>query len=83
MLKESEMTENNGGRMALLWRGDREARRGATPRSNRYHRVFEELAALGIQAEPAVYDAHDSPHFQLPFYRARPTGTLPDATYCS
>jgi hypothetical protein len=56
MLKESEMTENNGGRMALLWRGDREARRGATPRNNRYHRVFEELAALGIQAEPGVYD---------------------------
>jgi hypothetical protein len=26
---------------------------------------------------------HDSPHFQLPFYRAQPAGTLPDATYCS
>ncbi|MEA3142155.1 MAG: hypothetical protein QOK23_4324, partial [Gammaproteobacteria bacterium] len=23
--------------------------------------------------------AHDSPHFQLPFYRAQPAGTLPDA----
>src|SRR6185437_11929811 len=31
-------------------------RRDATPQNNRFHRVFEELAALGIAAEPAVYD---------------------------
>jgi hypothetical protein len=33
-------------------------RRGATqtPQNNRFHRVFEELAAGGIEAEPAVYD---------------------------
>ena len=31
------------------------SRRTATPRNNRFHRVFEELAALGIHAEPAVY----------------------------
>ena len=37
-------------------RGDREARRAATPQNNRFHRVFEELAAIGIHAEPAVYD---------------------------
>src|SRR5882757_4683156 len=43
-------------RIAVLWRGDREARRTATPQNNRFHRVFEELAALGIDAEPAVYD---------------------------
>jgi hypothetical protein len=43
-------------RIAVLWRGDREARQAATPQNNRYHRVFEELAALGIDAEPAVYD---------------------------
>jgi hypothetical protein len=42
-------------RIAVLWRGDREARQAATPQNNRYHRVFEELAALGIHAEPAVY----------------------------
>jgi hypothetical protein len=42
-------------RIAVLWRGDREGRRAATPQNNRYHRVFEELAALGIYAEPAVY----------------------------
>ena len=35
-------------RIAVLWRGDREARRAATPQNNRYHRIFEELAALGI-----------------------------------
>src|SRR5690349_7349857 len=43
------------GRLALLWRGDREARANATPANNRYHRIFEELAARGIHAEPAVY----------------------------
>src|SRR3954447_11482536 len=42
-------------RVAVVWRGDREARRNATPQNNRFHRVFEELAALGIHAEPAVY----------------------------
>lgn len=42
-------------KVAVVWRGDREARRNATPANNRFHRVFEELAAVGIQAEPAVY----------------------------
>ena len=43
-------------RVAIVWRGDRDMRRAATPQNNRFHRVFEELAALGIGAEPAVYD---------------------------
>src|SRR5277367_4870059 len=43
-------------RVAIVWRGDREARRTATPQNNRFYRVFQELAALGIHAEPAVYD---------------------------
>src|SRR5918912_2299575 len=43
-------------RIAVLWRGDREARQAATPHKNRYYRIFEELAALGISAEPAIYD---------------------------
>ena len=43
------------GRVALLWRGDRQARREATPRNNRYSRIFEELGAVDIHAEPAVY----------------------------
>jgi len=41
-------------RIAVLWRGDCEARRTATPENNRYHCIFEELAALGIHTEPAV-----------------------------
>ena len=42
-------------RVAIVWRGDHEARRAATPQNNRFYRIFEELAALGIDAEPAVY----------------------------
>jgi hypothetical protein len=42
--------------VAVVWRGGREARRAATPQNNRFHRVFEELAAIGIQAKPAVFD---------------------------
>ena len=41
--------------IALLWRGDREARDTATAGSGRLQRVFGELAALGVHAEPAVY----------------------------
>jgi hypothetical protein len=45
----------DAGRVAVLWRGDRQARSEATPRNNRYNRIFEELSAVGIHAEPAVY----------------------------
>jgi hypothetical protein len=45
-----------GHKVAILWRGDAEARRTATPQNNRFHRIFEELAAVGVDAEPAVYD---------------------------
>ena len=43
-------------KVAILWRGDGEARKAATPQKNRFYRIFEELAAVGIRAEPAVYD---------------------------
>ena len=43
-------------KVAVVWRGDREARNSATTHNNRFHRVFEELSAIGIHAEPAVYD---------------------------
>jgi Trehalose utilisation len=43
-------------KIAILWRGDAEARQAATPQNNRFYRIFEELAAIGIDAEPAVYD---------------------------
>jgi len=42
--------------IAVVWRGDAEARRNATPQNNRFFRIFEELAAVGIAAEPAVFD---------------------------
>jgi len=54
-------------KIAILWRGDRETRAKATPANNRYHRIFEELAARGIAAEPAVYadDMADEVYTQL------------------
>jgi hypothetical protein len=42
--------------IAILWRGDAAARREATPQNNRFVRVFEALAACGIEARPVVYD---------------------------
>jgi hypothetical protein len=42
-------------KIAILWRGDRQGRTAATSQNNRYHRIFAELEALGIDAEPAVY----------------------------
>ncbi|MEA2729821.1 MAG: hypothetical protein QOF70_4296 [Acetobacteraceae bacterium] len=49
------MSAGKDGTVAVLWRGDRQARNEATPSNNRFHRVFEELTAAGIQVEPAVY----------------------------
>src|SRR5215469_12011824 len=42
--------------IAIVWRGDAAARKAATPQNNRFYRVFDELAAVGIRAEPEVYD---------------------------
>jgi hypothetical protein len=49
------MTSNPIGKLALLWRGDREIRRLAAPDNNRWRNIFAALTALNIQAEPAVY----------------------------
>jgi len=43
------------GKVALLWRGDREARNSLHPRNDRLEPVFAALAARNIYAEPAVY----------------------------
>src|SRR5215467_8652695 len=43
-------------KIAILWRGDAEARQAATPQNNRFYRIFEELGTVGIHAEPSVYD---------------------------
>lgn len=55
------------GRVAVLWRGDQETRRLATPENSRWHKIFAELAALNIGAEPAVYceEAADDVRDQL------------------
>ncbi len=44
------------GKIAILSRGDREMRRHASAQNSRFRLIFEELAKLGIAAEPAVYD---------------------------
>jgi hypothetical protein len=49
------MTTEIVPKLALLWRGDQEARRNATPQNSRLNSVFEALAMLGLHAEPAVY----------------------------
>jgi hypothetical protein len=58
---------DGSSRVAVLWRGDGETRRNTTPQNNRFRRVFEELAKLGIQAAPAVFseDAIDEIRQQL------------------
>ena len=54
-------------KITILWRGDRAARAAVTPHNNRYHLVFAELEALGIDAEPAIYaeDLADEVRAQL------------------
>src|SRR5262249_40792500 len=42
-------------KVAILWRGDAQARRDATAQNNRFYRIFEELEGAGVRAEPAVY----------------------------
>ncbi|SAL01239.1 hypothetical protein AWB81_06007 [Caballeronia arationis] len=49
------MARTEAASVAVLWRGDREARESSSPLNNRLYRIFEELAAIGIHAEPAVY----------------------------
>jgi hypothetical protein len=44
------------GRIAILWRGDRAARRGATRETSRFKAVFAALADAGVDAEPVVYE---------------------------
>ena len=45
-----------GNAVAILWCGDHQQRRDATPHNNRYRQVFEELIGLGIDAQPEVYN---------------------------
>ena len=43
-------------KVAILWRGDAEARRLATPQNNRFYRISKSWRCWGFMAEPAVYD---------------------------
>ena len=49
------MTANSQDRVALVWRGDQDARTQASAKTGRLAPVFEALAAEGVAAEPAVY----------------------------
>src|SRR5260221_5743740 len=49
------MTVGKAGKLAVLWRGNRQARGEATAQNNPLNRVFEALTALGSRAEPAIY----------------------------
>jgi hypothetical protein len=49
------MSNNPIARIAVVWRGDAQARAKATPTNNRLIKVFEAFADLGAGAEPAVY----------------------------
>src|SRR3954465_10279421 len=42
--------------VAILSRGDAAARRDATAQNSRFARLFEALAAVGIEARPTIYD---------------------------
>ncbi|MBW7964816.1 Cj0069 family protein [Bradyrhizobium sp. BR 10261] len=42
--------------VAILSRGDAAARRDTTAQNSRFANIFEALAALGIEARPAIYD---------------------------
>ncbi len=51
------MVKGCPGRVAILYPGDQETRRNATPENNRFSSIFRALSDLGMQVEPAVY--HD------------------------
>src|SRR6202140_3379878 len=61
------MTAREAGKLALLWPRDAPKWHALTPQDYRLHRVFEAMAALGIQAEPAIYadDVADQVHEQI------------------
>ncbi len=61
------MSGDRTGKLALLWPRDAEKWHAANPRDYRLSRVFNAMAALGIEAEPALYadDAADQVREQL------------------
>jgi hypothetical protein len=65
-LSMSEHTSHLGC-IGILWRGDAEAQRDATPETSRFKAVFAALAEAGVDAEPVVYedDVADAVRTQL------------------
>jgi hypothetical protein len=61
------MSRDRPGKLALLWPRDVPKWHAKTPGDHRLHRVFEAVAALGIEAEPALYadDVADQVREQL------------------
>lgn len=55
-LQGMEMTRNDKGRVAILYPGNEEIRRKATPDNNRFAQIFHALAEKGMHVEPAVYN---------------------------
>ncbi len=51
------MTKQTDFKVAILYAGDSDARQSASPENSRFLPLFQALAGLGMQAEPAVY--HD------------------------
>src|SRR5262249_57858237 len=60
-------------KIAILWRGDAEARRAATPQNNRFHRIFEELEFMA-RCEP--YFARGGCIVDQPFQPRLPDGMI-------
>jgi hypothetical protein len=53
--RESIFSQGKAGKLAVLWRGDGHSGAQVTAQDGRLNRVFEELAALGLRAEPVIY----------------------------
>lgn len=49
------MTDGPHGKVAILYPGDYEARKNATPENNRLASIFQALIDMGVHVEPAVY----------------------------
>ena len=66
-MAEAQSSESKGYRVAVIWRGDRQARAEATASNSRLAAIFAALAAQGIAAEPCVWceDAGDEVRAQL------------------
>jgi glutathione synthase/RimK-type ligase-like ATP-grasp enzyme len=54
--ENASIPASNLGRVAILWRGDEDMRRSATPETSRFKAIFAALSDSGITAVPIVYE---------------------------